>query len=192
VALRHTANVIVQDSEIYSPTATGPQRLLVGIKDIFGDSTGLQVLRNEIFHASTGVQVDSGLLEGNYIHDPGFTTGDHLNGTTSNGGTRALTIRHNTVFNPHDQTDAISLFQDFGNQGNRTIEDNLVAGGGYSVYGGGGAQTSFNIHIVNNRFARLYYPNGGFFGPVAAFQTGGTGNVWSGNIWDDTGSPVSL
>jgi hypothetical protein len=191
VALRHTANVTIQDSEIFSPEATGNRRLMVGIKDIYGDSTGLQILRNEIYHTSTGVQIEGGLIADNYIHDLGYKAGDHLNGTTSNGGTRALTIRHNTIFNQRDQTDAISLFQDFGNQGNRTIENNLVAGGGYTVYGGGGSQTTFNIRIVNNRFARTFHPRSGYFGAVAAFERTGPGNVWSGNVWDDTGQPVT-
>ena len=189
IALRHSTNVTIENVEIYSPFASGSSRLMVGIKDINSDSTGLSILRSEIYHTATGIQIDAGLIQDNYIHDLGYVSPDHVNGTTSNGGTTQLTIRHNTIFNPHDQTDAISLFQDFGGQGNRTIEDNLLAGGGYSFYGGEGPTSSFNIHVINNRFARLFYPNGGFCGPVTTFQTGGVGNVWSGNVWDDTGSP---
>ena len=65
-----------------------------------------------------------------------MTGGDHLNGTTSNGSTTPLAIIHNTIFNAHGQTDAISLFEDFGTEANREISDNLVAGGGYTIYGG--------------------------------------------------------
>ena len=70
----------------------------------------------------------AGLIQDNYIHDLGLTGDDHLNGTTSNGSTTPLAIIHNTVFNPHGQTDAISLFEDFGTEGNVTITGNLVAG----------------------------------------------------------------
>ncbi len=136
---------------------------MVGIKDINSDSTGLSILRSEIYHTATGIQIDAGLIQDNYIHDLGYVSPDHVNGTTSNGGTTQLTIRHNTIFNPHDQTDAVSLFQDFGGQGNRTIDDNLLAGGGYSFYGGQGPTGTFNIHVTNNRFGRLFYPNGGFW-----------------------------
>ncbi len=190
IGLRHTANVLIEDVEIYSPFASGSQRLMVGIKDIYSDSTGLRILRSEIYHTATGIQIDAGLIQDNYIHDLGFVSPDHVNGTTSNGGTTPLTIRHNTVFNPHDQTDAVSLFQDFGGQSNRTIDDNLLAGGGYTLYGGEGTRATSNIRVTNNRFARLYYRNGGYWGPVTAFETGGSGNVWSGNVWDDTGAPV--
>ena len=137
--------------------------------------------------------MESGLIQDNYIHDMGYKSGDHLNGITSNGSTALLTIRHNTVLNSFDQTDAISLFEDFGVQANRTIDNNLVAGGGYTIYGGanpGGAATS-NIHITNNRFSRLYYPNGGSYGPVTAYAPSGAGNTWTGNIWDDTLTPVN-
>ena len=192
ISLRHTSKVTIQDSEITGPS-TGSTRLMVGIKDIYGDSTGTQILRNDIARTSTGVQMESGLIQDNYIHDMGYKSGDHLNGITSNGSTALLTIRHNTVLNSFDQTDAISLFEDFGVQANRTIDNNLVAGGGYTIYGGanpGGAATS-NIHITNNRFSRLYYPNGGSYGPVTAYAPGGAGNTWTGNIWDDTLTPVN-
>lgn len=185
VSLRHANNVVIEDSEILGGD-TSTNRLMVAIKDIYGDSQGTQVLRNNISHASTGVQMDRGLIQDNYIHDLGLTGGDHVNGTTSNGGTDPLTIRHNTVFNQFDQTDAISLFQDFGPQANRTIDNNLVGGGGYTIYGGanpGGTATS-NIRITNNRFATSFFAGSGYFGRVTAFNPQGPGNVWSGNIWD--------
>lgn len=192
ISLRHTSGVTIVNSEITAPDASA-NRLMVAIKDIYGDSTGLQVLANDISRTSTGIQVESGLIQDNYIHDLGITGGDHVNGTTSNGGTRQLTLRHNTVLNPHDQTDAISLFQDFGPQANRTIDNNLLAGGGYTIYAGanpGKEATATNIHVTNNRISRMYYPQGGSYGPVTAYTSTG-GNTFTGNIWDDTGSAIS-
>lgn len=187
VGLQHSTNTKVVGNTISSPEQEGPQRLLVGIKDVHGDATGTQILGNDISHTSTGVQVHEGLVEGNYIHDLGLKTGDHLNGITSNGATTPMTIRGNTVLNQHDQADAISLFEDFGPEGNRRIEGNLLAGGSYTVYGGanaGGALTH-DIVIVDNRFSRVYYPKGGAFGPIGAFAPDGHGNVASGNFWDE-------
>jgi hypothetical protein len=192
VAIRHASGTTIQDCDISSPSA-GAGRLMVGIKDIYGDASGTKVIGNNIWHTSTGVQMGAGLIQDNYIHDLGLTGDDHLNGTTSNGSTTPLAIIHNTVFNPHGQTDAISLFEDFGTEGNVTITGNLVAGGGYSIYGGqnAGGSTAFNIRITDNRFATIYYPHGGFWGPVTAFGPSGPGNVWSGNVWDSTGQPIS-
>jgi hypothetical protein len=192
VSLRHTHNVTVEDSEIYS-TSAGVNLLPVGVKDIYGDSAGTKVLGNNIWHTSTGVQIYTGLIEGNYIHDMGYSNGYHLNGITTNGGTDALTIEHNTVFNSFSQTDAISVFEDFGVEANVLITGNLMAGGGYTVYGGqnpGGPQ-AYNIRIVNNRFSTIYYSQAGYYGPVSDFDPTAPGNVWTGNIWDTSGQPIS-
>lgn len=192
ISLRHAARTTVQNTEVFSPDA-GTNRLMVGIKDIYGDSTGTQVLRSDIWHTSTGVQIDSGLVQDNYIHDMGYKAGDHLNGTTSNGGTTLLTLRHNTVLNQFAQTDAISLFEDFGVQANRIIDNNLLAGGGYTLYAGQnpGGLTATGITVTNNRFSRLFYPQGGSYGPVTAWNPTGTGNTWTGNTWDDTNTTLN-
>jgi hypothetical protein len=193
--VKHADNATIENCTISSPAVEGPNRLAVGIKDVYGDATRISVLRNNISHTSTGVQMDAGLIRDNYIHNLGFKSGDHINGTTANGGSgNLLTVAHNTVFNSRDQTDAISLFEDFGVQADKVIVDNLVAGGSYTIYGGanpGGRRTS-NIRITNNRFARIYSPNGGGYGPITAYDPNGSGNTFSGNIWDDTGKPVAM
>jgi hypothetical protein len=165
---------------------------MVGVKDIYGDATGIRVLGNNIWHTATGVQMGAGLIADNYIHDVGYKSGDHVNGITVNGSAIPLTIKHNTVFVNFNQTDAISLFEDFGVEANKVIKNNLVAGGSYTIYGGqnnGGPQT-YNIRIVNNRFSRRFYSEGGQFGPAAYFSASGPGNVWSGNIWDGTEATI--
>lgn len=192
ISIRRANNVTVRNNEIAGPKASGPTRLMVGVKDVYADSVNLKVVGNDIWHTATGVQMDQGLIQDNYIHDLGFTGDDHVNGTTSNGGSKSLTIRHNTVFNPHDQTDAISLFQDFGVQANRVIDDNLLAGGGYTIYAGanrGLESTATNIKVTNNRISPKFYPQGGHFGYATAYTIGG-GNAWSGNVWDDTGRSI--
>jgi hypothetical protein len=68
--------------------------------------------------------------------------------------------------------------------------DNLLAGGGYSIYGGGARNDrTSNIVIEDNEFGRLYYPEGGQYGPAAYINLAQTGNVWSGNVWSGT-SPL--
>lgn len=192
ITLMHTTNSIVKNNLLAGANAsTG--RVNAGIKSVYGDDVNPQIIANNIIYTSTGIQFDSGLIEGNYIHDMGFLEGDHTNGTTAGGGDdNQLTIRNNTIFNQLGQTDAISLFQDFGNQTNTLIDNNLVAGGGYCMYGGGNTQLSTNIKVTNNHFSRIFYPNCGYYGPMAAWQSNGPGNVATGNIWDDTGQPVSF
>jgi hypothetical protein len=196
ISLRHTSNVTIEDSDIYSPYAFGPNRLQVAIKDVYGDSTGTTVESDNIRHTSTGIQLSEGTVKDNYVHDLACMAGDHVNGIVSDAGVAGgLTITHNTVFNPAGQTDAIALFEDFGAQFDVRITDNLLAGGGYTIYGGANADrwTPSNIVITGNRFARTYYLKGGFYGPAAAVATSGqNGDIWSGNVWDGTGRPINL
>src|SRR5580693_3581137 len=167
IDLRHTTGVTIENS-----TITG----------------------NNISAFRTAMQVSAGLVQGNYIHDPGYIAGDHTNGIVTNGGTAPMTINDNTVFNSLGQTDAISLDASTGGVAvaNKTIENNFLAGGGYSIYGGDGPSTNptSNIVITGNRFGQMYYAKGGQFGAVAYYDHTGSGNSWTGNIWDTTGQAI--
>jgi len=192
ISLRHTKHVTIEDTSI-SGENKSVGRLKAGIKDVYGDSAGTTILNDNIWYTATGIQLGEGLVQGNYLHDPGYRPGDHTNGITANGGRATqLTIRRNTVFVDYPQTDAISLFQDHGIQGNRTIDNNLLAGGGYTIYGGEakGAPLPFNVRITGNRISSIYFADGGHWGPVAYYTPQGHGNVWSGNVWDATGRPI--
>src|SRR5260370_22927350 len=100
---------------------------MTGVKDVYSGSAGTQIRADNISWFETAVQMESGLVKNNYIHNPGFIAGDHTNGVMSNGGTTLLTITHNTIFNPLSQTDAVALFEDFSAQANRTVTNNLLA-----------------------------------------------------------------
>ena len=128
---------------------------------------------NNISAFKTAIQISSGLVDGNYIHDPGYIAGDHTNGIYTNGGTEPLTIENNTIFDGLNQTDAINL--DAGSTGvpvaNKTVEGNFLAGGAYTVYGGTApSNTTSNIVIKNNRFGQQYHPASGQYGPIAYFN----------------------
>ncbi len=188
VALRRTADVTIEDSTIRGLNPTSG-RMMAGIKDVFGDSSGTVIRGNDISLAETGIQINSGLIVNNYIHNPGYQPGDHTNGITSNGGGSApLTIEHNTILINRSQTDAIGLFEDFGIQQNRRIADNLLAGGDYVIYAGQrpGGPVTRNIVITGNRIISMFYPRGGHFGCIAHFDRHGPGDTWSDNRWNST------
>jgi hypothetical protein len=190
VALRHVHDVTIEHSTI-AGTNTGSGRLMVGVKDVYGDATGTRLLDDDIFQAGTGVQIYQGLIQGTYIHHLGMISGDHVNGVTTNGDTEPLVIRHNTIFDSFAQTDAIGLFQDFGVVANVTIDDNLLAGGGYSIYGGEGSKgRPSHIVVTGNRISTRFFRHGGYWGPAVDFDVRAPGDAWSGNVWDSTGRPV--
>ncbi|HVB44050.1 MAG TPA: hypothetical protein VNF47_15285 [Streptosporangiaceae bacterium] len=165
ISLRHTHDVTIKNTTI-SGIDTGSRRLMTGIKDVYGDSADTTILRNNISRFETGVQLDSGVIQDNYIHDPGYISGDHTNGVMSNGGTSLLSITHNTILNSRGQTDAIGLFEDFNTQASRSVTNNLVAGGAYAIYGGAtkAALPTSDIVISGNRFSTIYYPKCGAYG----------------------------
>jgi hypothetical protein len=188
ITLRHTSNVTIEDTtisglEIKSTTLAG------GIIDLFGDSTGLKISDDNIADTSVAVNANGGMISGNYIHSemPG-ASGNHIAGIKSNDGSSGMTIEDNTILVGTSTSYAIGLFPTSGAQANRLIDNNILAGGNYVLYGGfnsGGLHTS-NIRVTNNRFSRFFQPNGGVFGPVAHWDPAGADNVWSGNFWDNT------
>ena len=182
IMIRDTG-VTVTDCEINGSGSSGQ-----GILDVGGGLVAAQ--RNNIYGFADGIMSEVGLLEANYVHDLEGGPGAHHDGIQNGGGGPQI-IRHNTVVNPHDETSAIALFQDFGAPAHDvTVEDNLLAGGGYTVYGGDGDLETSNLHFVGNRFGRVVWPNSGYWGPVAYWAAGEPGNVWSDNVWDDTNEPV--
>lgn len=192
IALTHTSNATIENSTISGLNST-TGRVSSAIDDVYGDSTGMVLKANNISSFKTAIQISSGLVEANYIHDPGYMSGDHTNGFYTNGGTGVLTIENNTIFDGLNQTDAINL--DSGSTGvpvaNKTVEGNFLAGGSYTIYGGTApSNTTSNIVIKNNRFGQQYYPTSGEYGPIAYFNPTSSGNSWSGNIWDTTGATI--
>jgi hypothetical protein len=191
IGLRHSTGVTIEDSTISGRNLTSG-RVNSAIDDVYGDSTGIVIKNNNISRFRTGVQISTGLIAGNYIHDPGYIHGDHTNGIYAAGTTKPLTVYGNTIFNDLGQTDDINLDASSSGQdvANKFVVDNLLAGGGYSIYGGGGrdGHTS-NIVIEDNEFGQLYYPHGGQYGPAAYVNLGQAGNVWSGNVWSGTSLP---
>ncbi len=176
-------NLTIQDSEIMAPAGVPQDNACV-----FNISDETPTLKRLNIHGcSAAVSTGGGLLEDSYLHDPGYTEGlSHITLVASNGG-GGLTVRHNTILNPHPQTAAVAFYQDFGPQANDLIENNLLSGGGYTVYGGdGGKGKTSNIRFLNNRFGRNFYNTGGYYGYLASFTATNPGNAWSGNYWDDT------
>lgn len=162
-----------------------------GVQNFGGDIT---VQRADIAGVADGVATIRGLIEDSYIHDPSTLNGAHVDLIQATSGADdgdMLTVRHNTLLNPQRQTGAVSLFQDFGIGRHARIVGNLLAGGGYSIYAGGGPMgLSYDIQITDNVFDRRYFPQCGANGPVIAFDTGGSGNVWARNAYDN-GVPLA-
>lgn len=109
----------------------------------------------------------------------------------STGGSHCRFI-HNTLENSFAQTSCIIFGPSLDNIDDMIVENNLLAGGGYSVYLGndvGSGFVSTDITFFSNRWSRKFWPNGGFHGPHSVVPLTGP-LVWEGNVWHDTEEPI--
>jgi hypothetical protein len=116
---------------------------------------------------------------------------EHYEDIYYGGGAGPLIVNHNTMLNQQGQTAVVFASVDFGNQTTLTITNNLMAGGGYTIYGGGsgsGGKVVGPVTITGNRFSREFYPAGGYYG-IASYMNEAVTN-WSGNVWDETLKPA--
>jgi hypothetical protein len=104
---------------------------------------------------------------------------DHFDGFQSDGG-RNITLRHNTIRNPCGQTSGILMSSNTSSIRDVSIVDNLMAGGGYTLYCNAGPDVA-NETVTGNVFARTWYSRGGYWGPTAHCEDA---DVFSGVVWD--------
>jgi hypothetical protein len=144
-----------------------------------------------IFWASNNV-----LIENSYIHDPipcCIPGAPHTDSIQTPAGANNITIRHNTVFGGYiGQSNfgnsAITTAASPGDVAtNMKVDNNLLAGGGYTVYCPGGYSSSYSI--TNNRFTRIFVSTVGGFGP--AYRSC-SDDIKSGNVYHETGGPVPM
>jgi hypothetical protein len=173
------------------------------VRDFAGDSTNVTIANNNIWFCGAPMNnLENGdwAIEDNYVHDFAYscaTRCDHFDGIQfeDHGNDAATAVRDNTILTDFPQTDAIILSTDFtGPETNREIIHNLLAGGGYSFYGGG--PTATDITFSGNVLTSIYFGAhstgdadlAGANGPDAYWNAGGSGNTWSNNVWDDNGT----
>jgi hypothetical protein len=181
---------VVEDTTMRGSNCQGGS-LFAGVKNNSNDELTMErdygQCLDDILHGS-------GTIKDSYAIDNANIPNDHYEPIAYDGGGGSITIDHNTLLNPHDQTAAVFVTCYFGPVTTETIDNNLMAGGGYVIYGpeGNGACSSATGHqeVKNNRFSRTYFQKGGNYGIDVYFQHNNT--TWSGNVWDDTLAPVNF
>ena len=141
-----------------------------------------------------GTVTNSYCLGGAVFQSGGYTEHDEC--IYTDGAAPGIRAIHDTLLNANPyQTAAIFVDNpDYGGggaNGTLDVENSLLAGGDYCLYGGqGNAGTNHTgtETIVNNRFARLFFSTCGQFGPDAYMPSG---VKWSGNVWDDNNQAIT-
>jgi hypothetical protein len=188
------SGLVIMDSTINCGCmSVGPSDTPTAIQE-----SNYTLLRVNLYNSGHGAAVKNNVtIQDSYIHGLGGNTDAHKDGIFVGDGTNVV-IRHNTIECNDGPlagcTSAIGLLSDFGVISNFTIDQNLLnTNGSYCFYGGGGPQKPYvpnHISFTNNHFGRKYNAQCGFYGPVTYFDSNAPGNVWSGNVWDDTGVAV--
>ncbi|HSX01591.1 MAG TPA: hypothetical protein VLF67_05100 [Candidatus Saccharimonas sp.] len=185
-----------------------------GTVDCGVTGSNFTLVRTEVTHTIRGAYCESTcLIQDNYFHGanlwPDKTDLSHASGVRNE---QYLTLRHNTLScdfvapgnnDPSTINDEIgcsadmSGYPDFAPIMHDTIDHNLFlannVGIGFCMYGGGTAGKPFSssasnatyIVVTNNVFQRGGNGICGAYGPVTDFISGRTGNVWSGNKYDN-------
>jgi hypothetical protein len=172
--------IVIEDGELYNMASCGilgmgftARRL--HIHDSDGDGVKAQ---------GTGGPV---LVEYCFIEKLGKGADAHADGNQTRGGSN-ITFRYNNIFMPNPGTPSYPGEPYKSNAtfmlqlaiSNFVIENNWLTGGNYCIYSPGG------VSVRNNKFGRH---NGGWPDKVELRIKNGTFDEWTGNTWEDTGSP---
>lgn len=135
------------------------------VNAIYGFGT---FLRNDIHGVENGINVVApSIIRGNYIHDLSAGPDGHYDGIEINGG-HDIQIVGNHIVNEYDQTSAIMMNNEFSGLSRITIQNNVLSGGGYTIYldgrKRGGEVDDASIRITGNQIG------GGRWGDFAFYD----------------------
>ena len=133
---------------------------------------------NNIYNVENGINLTgSSTIEGNYIHDLKAAGSPHYDGIQIDGGVSNVTIHDNTVIAPSGGVSAIMIDNYFGAISNISVDGNLLAGGGFTVY----TDAQFNSNpITGVSFTNNHMKSGGY--GITNFNK--TSPTYTGNVND--------
>jgi hypothetical protein len=174
------------DSEVDGQGAT--ERAIYGVTEVV-------VRRSNIHGTANGIEVSNRITAtDNYIHDIFTPSGQiwHADGIQTASSANDLTITHNTIFLTSSETGAVNFVGSSPGSGDFLtdvlVDNNLMAGGSYTVYVG--ADINTNVRVTNNKFSTRYYPKVGNFNIY--YPTFLSGVTVSGNTIYETGAAADV
>ncbi len=167
------------------------------------------IVRTEIINSNRAAYCEAPgpcLIQDSYFHGTNlWPDASNLAHASSVREEQNLTLRHNSLHcsytGPFVNGDIgcsadLTGYADFAPIRNNTIDANLFVaspGSAFCAYGGattgkpfsGDPTNATNQKFTNNVFQRGTNSKCSSYGPVTSFDKTRTGNVWSGNTWDD-------
>jgi hypothetical protein len=174
------SGTVIEDSTIRGLSQAASGSAAYAILNANGERNGrTRVLRVQMYDCDECFN-GPGTVADSYLDASSVEPGAHYEAVYYGGGAR-LVLRHDTLLNPHPQTAAVYTEPESAPVRDVVITDNLIAGGGWTIYGGGPTATRFVV--TDNRFSRIFYPSIGHFGLDTAMNWPLV--VWSGNYYDE-------
>jgi hypothetical protein len=191
----------IQDSEVDCQNTGGTA---------IGD-TNYVAIRLNIHGCENGFDIDQLVtIQDSYIHDMYNSAAAHTDGIQFAGGhyrivngqyvksgnnfvedpnARDINILHNTIYSRGvDGSDGTSaIISNHGSDTNVLIQDNLMAGGAYTLYCDQGA-TGNNYRVINNHFSTIFHSTVAAYGP----SDNCSDETLSGNVYHESGQPIHL
>ena len=180
-------------------TLDGDNRTHAGI---WHQGASITVKANNISKVNDGFFVwysNNFLLEDNYIHDlSDQPSNGHIDGFQTCGAKNGV-LRHNSILISQGQNAAVNVDNGNGDTDNILIENNLMAGAGFTAYAHDsnpsnasptGGYSTTNVRFINNAFSTRYYSIVGFWG--VWFPRGRPTDKWirMGNYVVETGENI--
>jgi hypothetical protein len=145
-------------------------------------STGINgqgtFIGDNIYNVANGINVTgASVIQNNYIHNLQASGSQSYDGIKIDGGESNVTISHNTIINSHSATAAIMIDNYYGAVSNIAVSNNIIAGGGYTIYDDAHFNSSAitGVSITNNHIAA---------GVWGATDFVGTSPTYTGNASD--------
>lgn len=186
-----------QDVTIEDCVVAGSDLVQTGINLGSGPST---VTRCEVTGVADGINVNhDATVTDSYLHHMSVgPSGDWHTDTIQMNLGRNVVIRHNTIINEQIQTSAVGLWAELGAIDNVLVEDNLIGGGGFTIYATQVGYPMTNVRFVSNRFTTSVFALVGYWATDSdgycglLYPSGLPADlVFSDNVIHETGAPVT-
>lgn len=149
----------------------------------------------KVMYAGRGIMTYGNLtLNQSYVYSNRTQPDAHRTAFSTHGGAN-FTITGNTLICVNTGcSSSLNIYSDYAPATNILIQSNVVAGGSICMRGGethAYATQTHDIRVLNNRFSTVYAPQCGTLQAFGQFDAAAPGNVRSGNVWHESGTPIT-
>lgn len=186
-------NLLVEYTEVDN---SGVGNLDWGVYQRCKGDTGLHTFDHlKVHNIGRGMLIEGGIVITNsYIYSNYTTPEAHRTALSSHGGD-GYVVQNNTFICVNTGcSSALNMYSDYAPVTNYLMEENVLAGGSICLRAGSShtyGEFTENIKIFNNRFSTVYAPECGTLQAFAFFDADNPGNERSGNVWHESGLPVT-